>query len=138
MDGNHKLRRLKCISSYAKGQKPKGTSAKLKMVRRSKRILNIAKKINKGSNKKLFVNTKKKNKKIKICNDLVQEKDSGCSETPKLGSYFCEHHSNKKSRQNHSYDGNYNNMIRKNKFPKKIPKIPKSRPKKPKIQTQKI
>jgi hypothetical protein len=51
----------------------------------------------------------KKHKNLKqVCNaDLVVKLDSGCDETPVLGSYYCQKHCSR-VHQKDKYDGNIN------------------------------
>ena len=106
MDGNHKIRRARCISNISCKPitKLKKNTTEYFMVRRSKRILEMK---NIQSTKRL--NSFNKNttaKKQKSCNaDLVINTDFGCDETPHFGSYFCKKHLKQDIPENNSYDG---------------------------------
>jgi hypothetical protein len=106
MDGNHKLCRLRCISNFPTVKK-KTYLPKVQTLRKSERIANkLSKKIKKKYKNKGNSTFKNKSKpKVKqACNaDLVVKLDSGCDETPVLGSYFCKkHNSNIKPKVNYN------------------------------------
>jgi hypothetical protein len=106
MDGNHKLCRLRCLSNFPV-HKRKTHLPKAPKLRSSARIANVIVQSKKVKNK--YVKKKKSVKKNErqLCHaDLVIKQDSGCDETPMLGSYFCKQHSSNINEID-NYDGRF-------------------------------